>query len=349
MGKINSFWRKKAIVSYMLAIFVFFIHMPCFGQYCFDESLISCICYQIGQYLKNSACFAVPLFFIISGALFFRNYDNSKYFDKLKKRMNSLAIPYLVWNTVWMLFAIVTSLFFAHYFIARQPFDPRLSNVIKAIFLHTQNGPFWFVEDLLIFVVLSPVFYVLLRTLYPGGVFLLIFLYYFDVLPDWILFDSSSCIYYAIGAVVGMYYPNLMNRLWSKKESIVAMATFMLTTVMLHLMQIGMIEFEGKFFDTVMLIMRLVAAFSFWIMSDLFMSSIPDREYFNYSFWVYAMHINVGAIVSKLVYIALPKASILSIVNFIVTIPLTLLIINTIAKIIQINVPKLYTALSGGR
>lgn len=114
-------------------------------------------------------------------------------------------------------------------------------------------------------------------------------------------------------------------------------------------MQIGMIEFEGKFFDTVMLIMRLVAAFSFWIMSDLFMSSIPDKEYFNYAFWVYAMHINVGAIVSKLVYIALPKASILSIVNFIVTIPLTLLIINTIAKTIQINVPKLYTALSGGR
>lgn len=65
------FWRKKTIVSYILAVFVFFIHISSFGQYTFDDSAVSQSCRQLGLYLHNSGCFAVPLFFIISGALFF--------------------------------------------------------------------------------------------------------------------------------------------------------------------------------------------------------------------------------------------------------------------------------------
>lgn len=160
------FWRKKTIVGYILAVFVFFIHMSCFGQYSFDDSVVSQFCRQLGLYLHNSGCFAVPLFFILSGALFFRNYDNSKYKEKLWKRLKTLAVPYLAWNTVGMLFGLVTSMFFAQYFVGRQQFEPTIENVLKAIFLHTQNGPFWFIENLLIFVSLSPLFYALLNNKY---------------------------------------------------------------------------------------------------------------------------------------------------------------------------------------
>lgn len=144
---------------------------------------------------------------------FFRNYDNSKYCEKLQKRLKTLVVPYIAWNTVGMLFGIVTSMFFAQYFVGRQPFEPTISNILKAIFLHTQNGPFWFIEDLLIFVVLSPVFYALLSNKYlKSGGGILILMYCFDVLPDSILFDSSSCIFYAIGVAIGIHYPKLMVR-----------------------------------------------------------------------------------------------------------------------------------------
>ena len=45
---------------------------------------------------------AVPLFFFISGFLFFYHTDFSMkmYKQKLKKRVRTLLVPYLFWNTV---------------------------------------------------------------------------------------------------------------------------------------------------------------------------------------------------------------------------------------------------------
>lgn len=118
---------------------------------------------------------------------------------------------------------------------------------------------------------------------------------------------------------------------------------------MVHLMEMELLNIDGKLFDLVMQVMRLTAAISFWIFMDLFISSISERKYFGYSFWVYAMHINVGAIVAKVVYIALPKQPVFSIANFLITVPLTLLIINSAASIVHSCLPKLSSILSGGR
>lgn len=182
-----------------------------------------------------------------------------------------------------------------------------------------------------------------------GGVILLLLIYCLDVLPNNILFDSSSCIFYALGVGIGIHYPKLMFRQWSRRFCIVALATFIMSISIVHLMCIELLNIDCKLFDLLMQVMRLTAAISFWIFTDSFISSIPDRKYFNYSFWVYAMHINVGAIVAKLLYIALPKNPIFSIVNFMVTVPLTLIIINYAASLLHLYLPKLSSILSGGR
>ena len=46
---------------------------------------------------------AVPCFFFISGYLFFSNivfFNKQTYLSKLKKRINTLFIPYLLWNII---------------------------------------------------------------------------------------------------------------------------------------------------------------------------------------------------------------------------------------------------------
>lgn len=50
---------------------------------------------------------AVPIFFIISGFLFFYHtpvFDKSAYWSKLKKRARTLLVPYLLWNALVILF-----------------------------------------------------------------------------------------------------------------------------------------------------------------------------------------------------------------------------------------------------
>ena len=52
---------------------------------------------------------AVPLFFIISGYLFFLQFQPTieNYFEKIKKRIKTLFIPYLIWSIIGVLLYFV--------------------------------------------------------------------------------------------------------------------------------------------------------------------------------------------------------------------------------------------------
>ncbi len=54
---------------------------------------------------------AVPIFFFISGYLFFLNVENFNhhaYIKKLNKRLYSLLIPYIVWNIIYIGYQFVS-------------------------------------------------------------------------------------------------------------------------------------------------------------------------------------------------------------------------------------------------
>ena len=103
------FWKKKEYISFILSILVFLIHSY-FIQDTGDNSLISIINHKTSFFFSRSITqFAVPMFFILSGISFFKGYDNKKYPTKIKSRLFTLVIPYLLWNTVWLIWEVVTS------------------------------------------------------------------------------------------------------------------------------------------------------------------------------------------------------------------------------------------------
>lgn len=165
----KSFWDKKVVVSYILAVLVFFIHNSSFGQYSYDEGIVSSVCQLINRLWLSIAQVAVPLFMMIAGALFFRNYEQKLFQSKLKKRVKSLLIPYLSWNTLSMLFNMTATLFLTKYFVGRQPFTFSAESILKSIFCYAANGQFWFVADLMMYIVLAPVIYVLIQNKLVGG------------------------------------------------------------------------------------------------------------------------------------------------------------------------------------
>ena len=97
---------------------------------------------------------AVPLFFFISGFLFFYNthFDLTVYQKKNKKRIHSLLIPYLIWNTVFFIF--VHSLQFIYPSLAdnHKPFSELGWKGILDAYWNLSEGliPLWFVRDLII-------------------------------------------------------------------------------------------------------------------------------------------------------------------------------------------------------
>lgn len=128
------------------------------------------------------ASVAVPLFFFISGFLFFYRTDFSAqvYKVKLKRRVRSLLIPYLFWNIACLVFYyVVTHLpFLSTWFKgADYTWEYVLGNLWgvmdeKGVMTYPIAYPFWFIRDLMVTVVLTPLLYVLLK--YMKGYFVLL-------------------------------------------------------------------------------------------------------------------------------------------------------------------------------
>ena len=171
-----------SLLRFPLAVFVVFIHVE--GAYFHFENL-STPTYLITHFFSNIVCkVAVPTFYFISGYLFFLNIkDLNKivYRSKLTSRVKSLLVPYLAWNTIaFLLFLFVTSLgigcFRTHFTIS----DNFIMNIIHIYgYIYSwgwQNalgwsvnhfvpidGPLWFIRDLMIVVLFTPIINKMIR------------------------------------------------------------------------------------------------------------------------------------------------------------------------------------------
>ena len=67
------------------------------------------------------------------------------------------------------------------------------------------------------------------------------------------------------------------------------------------------------------------------------------------SFFIYMTHVNISAIIIKLFYLAFPKGPLMSIVNFVMSALITIVVICILCNVLGKLMPKTYTILSGDR
>ncbi len=151
---------------------------------------------------------AVPLFFLLSGYLFFLGFQWSweNYRNKLLSRCRTLLIPFLFWNClILLLLAVAQSLpAFQGYFPGSEaPIRTyHLYDYLNAIF-GIDRFPvayqFWFIRDLIVMVLLAPVIQVFLKTM-PSGFFALLFTLWFFALWPCYVPSSTACFFFYAGA-----------------------------------------------------------------------------------------------------------------------------------------------------
>lgn len=118
----------------------------------------------------------VPLFFIISGYLFFRDstFDKTMYISQLRKRVKTVLVPYLLWN----LLALVWHVILSRGAIASKIPTDNIFKFLQYVFWDQLGAPctfyyeppttpvdypLWYLRDLIVMSILSPLFYVLLK------------------------------------------------------------------------------------------------------------------------------------------------------------------------------------------
>jgi surface polysaccharide O-acyltransferase-like enzyme len=115
---------------------------------------------------QGFAMTAVPLFFLVSGYLFFVGFDFSKeeYLKKLRSRTKTLLIPFLFWNIATLLLIALaqaipaTKVFFSGEGAPIASY--RIYDYLSAIFGIGRlpiSFQFWFVRDLMLLVLLTPI------------------------------------------------------------------------------------------------------------------------------------------------------------------------------------------------
>ena len=119
--------------------------------------------YYIENFITNGITrSAVPFFFILSGYLFFYNFEFSlkKYFIKLKKRIKSILAPFLLWSLFYLMLVLLLNLInikIVNYSIIS------IYDFIYYLILKPIPFQLWFLRDLFIIVVLSPLIYWILK------------------------------------------------------------------------------------------------------------------------------------------------------------------------------------------
>ncbi len=155
---------------------------------------------------------AVPIFFLMSSYLFFINFNGSftEYIKKINVRLHTLLIPFIFWNIATLLIiALGQYLSFTQtYFSGKNPLIAHFDYIDypRYIFGWGTNPisyPFWFIRDLILLCLFSPIIFILNKKI-PiiwNGILLYCWFSYqwllFSPCIDSLLFFSTGC-YFAL-------------------------------------------------------------------------------------------------------------------------------------------------------
>lgn len=163
---------------------------------------------------------SVPLFFAISGYLFFvtGSLTKEQYKLKLKKRFYTLLIPYLVWNLLYLLLPIGTMLILGR--------EHSVIDLLQSIWSSPgvtipADPPLWFVRDLIVCVVFSPVLFWIIKSKVTGTIIYLCIISLWLIEPNWLNLPPGisyiSLVFFAAGGYIGVYQIDLegiINKFW---------------------------------------------------------------------------------------------------------------------------------------
>lgn len=342
-----KFSTKIILLSWLLSIGVVYQHTQ--WGYC-GKGLTAT--YQFVFFLIETC---VPCFFMISGYLFYRTYQPGKAKEKLCSRIRTLLIPYVIWNIVYGIF-IITMMkigLINNASIAETPWEI-LSQIMNAEF-----SPLWFVKYLMIFVLISPIMYFVLRNKYIGAVFLVlsmganIYFYYsgkmlipLNVNANNLIMFNYQYIFFTIGAYFALNFPDFVENSNRRKRigAIGGLLILLIFYVFMRELNFGNAIISHGF--------RIIYICALWFVID-FLPEVKICSWMKNSFFLYCSHLIVLQCVQRVCDIILAKIglenSLLSVAEYIVLPLIIIAFLMLSAEIMKKYIPKTWSILTGGR
>lgn len=343
---------KLSGISTLLAILVVLLHTENLHAYTFSDSAFSSFVKGFEWFFSENICkIAVPAFFMISGSLFYRDFDISLYPKKLKSRFFSLIIPFFVWNLFrFLLFYILGVTGFAKGVMGAQPLQFNLESIIASVVFYKSNLGFWFIYQLIIYTILSPVIRLMVKNKWAGllVIFGMIFLYSTDIFGNFLMITMKkrfilldSFIYYLIGAYIGTHGFSLLNK---KSNTIKYLSFFgIILGQVLHYIYLH------TCFLWIYVLWLAISAISIWYAYDYIKPKIKSPSLTSVTFFIYAGHGTILEFLHLLGAYTLPDSAMVALITYILFPAITLGILVLLSKFYKRFTPRLWKVINGGR
>ena len=147
---------------------------------------------------------AVPLFYFMSGLLFFKSVTDMKDCVKgIQKRMRTLLVPYVLWNIIFVGWYVVlyytpgvsqfvNSDILSHFSIAH-PLES-----LEYLLIEPAGFQLWFLRDLMVYVAFTPLLWILLKR-YPWVTLTGLYLILGGI-------ERCGITYFALGGIISLHY-----------------------------------------------------------------------------------------------------------------------------------------------
>lgn len=341
----DYFSRKVTVVSFVMAIFVIYIHannLKYYGIPVDQHTLVNVIVKLCAEVIGGVA---VPFFFMLSGYWLFRfditdSSATAILFSKIQKKVKTLVVPYLLWNAFGMVFYItVTHVPFLSTLMNNgKPIEIMIPNIVEGLFLHKYYFTFWYLQDLIILTALSPVLLTALKNKYVGIALMLVSFLTNVASIDLLIVRTSSLMFFILGAYISIYARDYFEI--DKSNAIVYLLGFTLAGIVRYY-HIPVAKQIGFFISPILL----------WkgIESIIPIKKLDKPRWFvSQSFFIYASHVIpitiIGHFLSKV-----GKGMAWATCTYIIAPWITLGLIYVVAKLLHKFCPSFYRIICGYR
>lgn len=292
---------------------------------------------------------AVPFFFLISGFLFFfkvEHFDSSIFAKKINSRLHSLILPYLFWNLLLLIIQTATFWLLGNT-VGRSGFS--MLGILKSLWNSNSGYPisyqFWFIRDLIITVLISPVLYFLIKKLNLTVLIVLFALWFFNKATSNPGINTTSLFFFSMGAWFSVNGKRLTSCVITESYFVLCSYPFLIfvdlltigTSVNIYIHNMGIIV--GIWF-WLMVVYRIV--YKYRIKPNGFLTKV--------SFFLFAFHEPLLSILKRRTFSYFEPSNDLAFTFFYFT---NVMLVSLIGMILYVGLsrvaPKFLKIISGGR
>lgn len=324
----------------------------------YDYSSDSFLLYQIISFLFSQLIcrIAVPGFFLISGFFFFlklNEFSAETFKSKLIRRVKTLIIPYILWNAIFCVVTLIAQKISPASLSGNSPIISELNIIsfLKLFWAYDEYPicvPMWYIRDLFVVAILSPVIFFLIKKIKCIFPIVLLILWLLELSIDVLYINICTALtFFSIGA-----YLSQNNKLFIilKRYSFIIYYSFICTlliTLSLHFL----FEYDGYIVDRFSIIVSMscffcvISKLSVWMSNNHFYNAIKSHVFF-----IYAVHDIPLAALRKVMISSINPLNNMSVTIVYFSIPVIIFLGGLGgALLLKTITPKLYSTLIGGR